>query len=368
MASVRVEQLLKRFGKTVAVDRVDLHVAEGELVTLLGPSGCGKSTILRCIAGLADPDGGQIYFGDRLMNDVPTARRRIGLLFQRLALFPHMRVAENVAFGLRMQGRPRDEIARRVQEGLELVRLPGYGDRYPRELSGGQQQRVALARTLVTDPDILLFDEPLSSLDLKLRDELKMEIRRVHQQTGKTTVYVTHDQGEAFAIADKVYVMHEGRVVQAGTPQELYVHPTSPFVAAFIGANNFVPATAASPAPTQDRPGQALVEALGTRLWASGTADVRPGDRLLLLARPEDIEVLPGEAARGPNTVPGRVTASLFAGASTALEVAVGPERLKVAVHGADRFTYIQSVGREVRLHLSRCTLIRQPAAAPAFR
>jgi ABC-type Fe3+/spermidine/putrescine transport system ATPase subunit len=368
VASVRVEQLLKRFGKTVAVDRVDLHVSEGELVTLLGPSGCGKSTILRCIAGLADPDEGQIYFGDRLMNDVPTARRRIGLLFQRLALFPHMRVADNVAFGLRMQGRPRDEVARRVQEGLELVRLPGYGDRYPRELSGGQQQRVALARTLVTDPDILLFDEPLSSLDLKLRDELKMEIRRLHQQTGKTTLYVTHDQGEAFAIADRVYVMHEGRVVQAGTPQELYVQPTSPFVAAFIGANNFVPATAvASSGATGERQGQALVEALGARLWASGIADVTPGDRLLLLARPEDIEVLPGPAAPStPNTVSGRITASMFAGASTALEIAVGGERLKVAVHGADRFTYIESVGREACLHLSRCTLIRQKEPARA--
>jgi ABC-type Fe3+/spermidine/putrescine transport system ATPase subunit len=363
VASVRVEQLIKRFGKTLAVDRVNLHVRDGELVTLLGPSGCGKSTILRCIAGLADPDGGQIYFGDRLVNDVPTARRKIGLLFQRLALFPHMRVADNVAFGLRMQRRPATEIARRVQEGLELVRLPGYEDRYPRELSGGQQQRVALARTLVTDPEILLFDEPLSSLDLKLREELKLEIRRLHQQTGKTTIYVTHDQGEAFAISDKVYVMHEGRVVQEGTPLELYVHPTSPFVASFIGANNFVSAVAAPPttAPA-GRAGQTAVEALGSRLWASGTDGVRPGDPLLLLIRPEDIEVLARQDATGHNVVSGCITASMFAGASTLLDVAVGPDRLKVAVHGAERFEYIESIGREVSLRLGRCTFIRQEA------
>jgi ABC-type Fe3+/spermidine/putrescine transport system ATPase subunit len=189
MASVRVENLTKAYGKVVAVDSVTLDIPEGQLVTLLGPSGCGKTTILRCIAGLADPDGGNIYFGDRVVNDVPTLQRRIGLLFQRLALFPHMRVFDNVAFGLRMQKRSRDEIGRRVKEALALVQLPGFECRYPRQLSGGQQQRVALARTLIIDPDILLFDEPLSGLDLKLREELKVEIRRLHRQTGKTTIY-----------------------------------------------------------------------------------------------------------------------------------------------------------------------------------
>jgi len=358
MASVRIENLTKTFGRIVAVASVTLNIPEGQLVTLLGPSGCGKTTILRCIAGLTDPEAGGIYFGDRLVNDLPTSQRRIGLLFQRLALFPHMRVSDNVAFGLRMQKRPKNEIERRVKEALALVQLPGFERRFPRELSGGQQQRVALARTLVTDPDILLFDEPLSSLDLKLREELKIEIRRLHRQTGKTTIYVTHDQGEAFAISDKVYVMHEGHVVQEGTPLELYVNPASPFVAAFIGANNFVPAVAAAPDPLQ--PGMMRVEALGYQVWASAEDGIHQGEKLLLLVRPEDITVLARlEPGTEQNTVPGRITVSTFAGASTYLEIAVGGETLKVSVHGSERFDYISSVGQAVHLRLNRCSVIR---------
>lgn len=358
MASVRVENLTKTFGKVVAVDAVTLEIPEGQLVTLLGPSGCGKTTILRCIAGLADPDGGNIYFGDRLVNDVPTSERRIGLLFQRLALFPHMRVFDNVAFGLRMQKRPKEEIARRVKEALALVQLPGFESRYPRQLSGGQQQRVALARTLVTDPDILLFDEPLSSLDLKLREELKVEIRHLHRQTGKTTIYVTHDQGEAFAISDKVYVIHEGRVVQEGTPLELYVNPASPFVASFIGANNFVPAVVAALDPS--RRGMMRVDALGSQVWATSEEGIREGEKLLLLIRPEDISILPRlDPGQQENTLAARITASTFTGASTSLEAAVEGQTLKVSVHGPERFDVINSVGREVCLRLNRCSVIR---------
>jgi ABC-type Fe3+/spermidine/putrescine transport system ATPase subunit len=358
MTAVRVEKLTKVFGKTVAVDSVSLDVADGQLATLLGPSGCGKSTMLRCIAGLTESDAGNIYFDDRLVNDVPTARRKIGFLFQRLALFPHMRVFDNVAFGLRMQRRPKDEVTRRVKEALALVQLPGFEDRYPRQLSGGQQQRVALARTIVTDPDILLFDEPLSSLDAKLRDELKTEIRRLHRQTGKTTIYVTHDQGEAFAIADKVYVMHDGRVEQEGTPLDLYANPGSPFVAAFIGTNNFIPAVAGSHDPAAG--GCIHVDALGRRFVATGADSIQEGDPVLLLVRPEDIIVLPtGEAGPGVNTVVGRITVSTFAGTSTHLEVIVGGQALKVAVYGSGRFDFLDSVGREVRLQLSRCAVIR---------
>lgn len=358
MAFVRVENLTKRFGRIVAVDSVNLNIQDGQLVTLLGPSGCGKSTILRCIAGLTDPDAGNVYFGDRLVNDVPTSRRRIGLLFQRLALFPHMRVYDNVAFGLRMQKRPKEEIERRVKEALALVQLQGFETRFPRELSGGQQQRVALARTLVTDPDILLFDEPLSSLDLKLREELKIEIRRLHRQTGKTTIYVTHDQGEAFAISDKVYVMHEGRVEQEGTPLELYVNPASSFVASFIGANNFIPAVVATPDPSQ--PGMMRIEALGRQFWATAEDGIRQGEKLLLLARPEDIAVLiQPDSAQQQTTVPGRISISTFAGASTYLEVAVAGHTLKVSVHGPERFDFIDSVGREIYLRVLRCTVLR---------
>jgi len=362
MASVKIEGLIKRFGKTVAVDAVSLQVADGALATLLGPSGCGKTTILRCIAGLAEPDAGGIYFGDRLVNDVPTSHRRIGLLFQRLALFPHMRVFDNVAFGLRMQKRSRAEIDERVRKALDLVRLPGFEQRYPRQLSGGQQQRVALARTIVTEPEILLFDEPLSSLDAKLREELKTEIRRLHLETGKTTIYVTHDQAEAFAISDKVYVMNEGRVEQEGTPLDLYVKPASPFVAAFIGANNFVPGTAAAPDPS--RPGALLVEALGCRIRAEGGAGLPVGSPLVLLIRPEDIAIR-GGGEPGPDeaVVRGRITGSTFAGAHTALEVEAAGHTVKVSVYGPERFALARSVGQVVRLGLTRSTVVGAGAA-----
>jgi ABC-type Fe3+/spermidine/putrescine transport system ATPase subunit len=357
MTAVRVENLTKAFGKTVAVDAVSLDIADGQLATLLGPSGCGKSTMLRCIAGLAEADAGSIYFDDRLVNDVPTTRRHIGFLFQRLALFPHMRVFDNVAFGLRMQRRPKDEITRRVTDALALVQLPGFADRYPRQLSGGQQQRVALARTIVTDPDILLFDEPLSSLDAKLRDELKTEIRRLHRQTGKTTIYVTHDQGEAFAIADKVYVMHDGRVEQEGTPLELYANPASQFVAAFIGTNNFIPAVAGPEDPVQGA--YRHVEALGCQFRATGATSIRQGDPVLLLVRPEDITVLETDGAGAEsNTVVGRITVSTFAGTSTHLEVLVAGQTVRVAVYGSGRFDVLGSVGRDVRLQLGRCAVI----------
>ncbi len=359
MTSVRIENLTKVFGKTVAVNGVSLNIPDGQLVTLLGSSGCGKSTTLRCIAGLIDPDGGAIYFDDRCINNVPTSKRRIGLLFQRLALFPHMRVFDNVAFGLRMQGRPKDEIDRRVKDALELVHLPGYESRYPRQLSGGQQQRVALARTVVTDPDILLFDEPLSSLDAKLRDELKIEIRRLHQQTGKTTIYVTHDQGEAFAISDKVYVMNEGRLEQEGTPLDLYVNPASPFVAGFIGSNNFVPAVVSG--TDANRPDEVKVDALGCSLWCTAEDGLHKGDRMLLLIRPEDIMILPRTDANQENCLSGQIIVSTFAGASTYLEVAAGGQSLRVSVYGAARFEFINSVGRDVHLQLRRCAAIRAP-------
>jgi len=366
MTSVRVENLTKVFGKTIAVDSVSFTIEDGNLVTLLGPSGCGKTTTLRCIAGLAEPNDGYIYFDDRLVNDVPVSKRNIGLLFQRLALFPHMKVFDNVAFGLRMQRRPKDEIKRRVTESLALVQMLGFEERYPRQLSGGQQQRVALARTMVTDPDILLFDEPLSSLDAKLRDELKNEIRRLHQQTGKTTIYVTHDQAEAFAISDKVYVMNNGALEQEGTPIELYLNPVSPFVASFIGANNFVEATVADVNPAE--PGKLIVEALGCRVEASAAEPLKVGETVTLLIRPEDIDAssaspeLVSDVKPSPiqeNTVTGEVKISTFSGSTTYLEVAVNGHILKVSVFGAARFALANSVGQAIRLRFNRCSVVR---------
>ncbi|WP_322802374.1 ABC transporter ATP-binding protein, partial [Thermoflexus sp.] len=241
MARVVVEGLTKRFGRVVAVQDFSLEVAEGELVSLLGPSGCGKTTVLRCIAGFERPDAGRILVDDRVLNDVPPERRGIGMVFQTYALFPHMTVAENIAFPLMIRGRPREEQDRVVQEMVALVHLEGMEDRYPYQLSGGQRQRVALARALAMRPKVLLLDEPLSALDAKIREELRGEIRRIQKTLGITTLYVTHDQEEALALSDRVVVMNMGRIEQVGTPVEIYNSPRTPFVAMFVGTMNLLP-------------------------------------------------------------------------------------------------------------------------------
>src|SRR5438094_1409291 len=238
MARVRLVNVTKHYGSVLAVDRVNLDVADGEFVTLLGPSGCGKTTTLRMIAGLIETSDGEIYFDDHEVSHIPPNRRNVGFVFQSHALFPHLSVFHNVAYGLSVRGDRRESIQTRVQEMLALVNLSGFEKRMPAQLSGGQQQRVALARVLATDPRVLLFDEPLSSLDRNLRDQLKHSIRELQQRSGKTAIFVTHDQSEAFAISDRIFVMHDGRVEQGGTQLELYLHPSTPFVAEFLGNNN----------------------------------------------------------------------------------------------------------------------------------
>ena len=239
MARVRLLEVTKRYGSTVAVDRVSADIAEGEFITLLGPSGCGKTTTLRMVAGLIDVTAGQIMFDDQIVNNVPTHKRNIGLAFQSHALFPHMTVAKNIAFGLEVRGgmskKARDE---RVAEMLDMMELGGFGERSPAQLSGGQQQRVALARMLATDPRVLLFDEPLSALDRNLRDTLKYSILALQRRTKKTAIYVTHDQSEAFAISDRIFVMNDGRIEQSGSQLDIYLRPESEFVANFVGDNN----------------------------------------------------------------------------------------------------------------------------------
>ena len=241
MPDIRIDNLTKRFGEVTAVNRLALDIAHGEFVTLLGPSGCGKTTTLRCLAGLEEPNEGELWFGDRcVFSDrkgvfISPGARGIGLVFQNYALWPHMTVFYNVAFGLRKKGLPKAEIRRRVTEILELLGLQGYEDRYPSELSGGQQQRVALARMIVTEPQILLFDEPLSNLDAKLRMTLRAELKHLHSQIGATTVYVTHDQVEALTLSTRIAVMNQGVLQQVGTPAEVYHHPENLFVAEFMG-------------------------------------------------------------------------------------------------------------------------------------
>src|SRR4029453_18787503 len=250
MATVRLASITKRYGQTVAVDNLDLEVANGELVTLLGPSGCGKTTTLRMIAGLIEPTDGRVYFDADDVTFVPPRKRNIGFVFQSPALFPHLSVADNVGFGLSVKGAKKAQIGDRVEEMLALVGLAGYGGRLPAQLSGGQQQRVALARVLATDPTVLLFDEPLSALDKNLRDTLKYSILDLQRRTGKTAIYVTHDQSEAFAISDRIVVMNSGRIEQIGSQTELYLEPRTQFVAEFIGANNALPGTVAAVGPS----------------------------------------------------------------------------------------------------------------------
>ena len=228
MSTVRLDRVSKHFGSTVAVDDFELDVADGEFVTLLGPSGCGKTTTLRMIAGLVEPSGGRILFDDQDVTWLPPRKRNIGFVFQTPALFPHLSVADNIAFGLSVKGAKKDAIAARVDEMLAMVGLIGYGARLPAQLSGGQQQRVALARVLATDPRVLLFDEPLSALDKNLRDTLKYSILDLQRRTGKTAIYVTHDQSEAFAISDRIVVMNSGRIEQIGTQTDIYLQPRDP--------------------------------------------------------------------------------------------------------------------------------------------
>src|ERR1044071_4806017 len=243
MISIRIQQLTKRFGAVTALQHLDLTIEPGELFFLLGPSGCGKTTLLRCLAGFYIPDEGRIFFGDDDVTRLAPHKRNTGMMFQSYALWPHMSVAENVAFGLEERKVPREEIKRRVREALESVRMETYAERRPNQLSGGQQQRVALARALVIRPRCLLLDEPLSNLDAKLRLEMRTEIRRVCKAFKVTTVYVTHDQKEALSISDRMAILDRGRVRQIGTPREVYRRPVDKTVANFIGETDFIAGT-----------------------------------------------------------------------------------------------------------------------------
>ncbi|HEX7969093.1 MAG TPA: ABC transporter ATP-binding protein [Stellaceae bacterium] len=290
MAVVELEHLTKRFGAQTAVDDVSLRVEHGLFACLLGPSGCGKTTALRLVAGFLAPDGGAIRVGDRVLSSaagvVPPERRNMSMIFQSYALWPHMSIAENVAYGLRLRRLPRAEIEGRVKSILAVTRLSALADRHPADISGGQQQRVALARALVVEPEILLLDEPLSNLDANLREEMRFEIRRLHDAYRYTTLYVTHDQAEAMTTADLIVVMNQGRIEQIGSPEEVYQRPRSEFVARFLGGTNILRGR---------RVGDRLVDCGGIVLRC-GEGEHGRGEEAVVSIRLHDVELLPDAA------------------------------------------------------------------------
>lgn len=286
--AVQLDGVLKRFGNSIALQKVSLKIQEGEFITLLGPSGCGKTTLLNLMAGFAEADNGEIFIDGQLVTETPPYQREIGIVFQNYALFPHMNVAKNVGYGLRMRGVAKAEIAERVEQALALVKLSGYGERKPRELSGGQQQRVALARALVIRPKVLLLDEPFSALDKNLRLSMQIELKDIQRKLGVTTVFVTHDQGEALSMSDRVVVMSAGHIRQIGTPDAIYRNPEDPFVASFVGDANILPGRYLS------RDDSACVELGDATLRLPATHVHGPvGSRLDVYARPENIRLVP---------------------------------------------------------------------------
>lgn len=283
---VSIRNLTKKFGPTWALTDVSLEIESRELFFLLGPSGCGKTTLLRLIAGFYQPDAGELLFGDKPMQGVPPHQRNTGMVFQNYALWPHMTVAQNVAYGLEVRSIPADEKAQRVNEALAIVQMEKYADRTPNQLSGGQQQRVALARALVIKPDVLLLDEPLSNLDAKLRLEMREEIRRIHAQTRITTIYVTHDQKEALSLAQRMAVLRDGRIEQLGTPRAVYRTPANRFVADFIGETNWLSAQVAAIAK-----GELTLDTEAGRFTAATDIPRQPGEKVWLGFRPEAVEI-----------------------------------------------------------------------------
>ncbi|MDQ0469515.1 ABC transporter ATP-binding protein [Labrys wisconsinensis] len=324
MSDVQLKRLTKAYGGSVAVNAVDLHIRQGEFFSLLGPSGCGKTTTLRMIAGFVRPSGGQILVGGEDITALPPEKRGIGIVFQNYAIFPHMSVAENIAFGLMLRKQPRETIRRKVADALRQVGLTGYDERFQRQLSGGEQQRVALARVLVTEPRILLLDEPLSALDKSLREDMKYWIKDLQRSLGITTVYVTHDQDEALTMSDRIGVMNRSVVVQVGTPQEIYESPQDLFVTTFIGHSNVFDVT------LKRRTGEGVVVDLaGTELPSAGGRDLPDGAAAKLVVRPENVLLFgPGEAADVPIRLPATVLGETYQGAIVRYRLDVGGQTL----------------------------------------
>ena len=350
--AIRIDNVSKVFehnvkGQVYAARDVSLDVAPGEFVTLLGPSGCGKTTTLRMIAGFGLPDAGRIHIGSEDVTTLPANRRNIGFVFQNYALFPHLSIFENVAYGLRVRDQSPGEIERAVSEVLALVGLSGYERQFPAQLSGGEQQRVALARAIVIRPRVLLFDEPLSNLDARLRIQMRQEIRDLQKRLSITTVYVTHDQEEAMAVSDRIAVMNKGSIVQVGTAEDLYYRPASEFVARFVGKVNLVPGTVADALANGMR-----IDVLGRRIGArEPPAGLAAGDPVHVVLRPEAIglDALDG-AAVAAGVPPATITGRTFLGEKLEYLVECGGQTLQIAQHSAGPNAAPLAVGQKVTL------------------
>lgn len=316
MGYLKLNNLTKKYGDFTAVSNINIDLEKGEMVALLGGSGCGKTTILRMIAGFIEPNEGTVEIDGNVMNKIPAYKRNVGIFFQNYALFPHMTVFDNVAFSLKLKKLPKDEIKKKVEDILELVKLVGLGERYPRELSGGQQQRVALARALVMEPNVLLLDEPLSNLDAQLRIEMQVEIKRIQRHLGLTTIIVTHDQEEAVSLADRIIIMNAGDIYQMGTPKYVFNHPASPFVADFMGFSNFVEGTVDSV------DSERISVKTSTGITVSSTDGeshrVEKGEKAIFTVRPENVIVLDKEE---PGCLKGKVMNVTYKGNMTRIDV-----------------------------------------------
>jgi len=351
LKNVKIENVSKQFGKVHGVKDLNLTIKTGEFFTFLGPSGCGKTTTLRMIAGFYYPTEGKIFFDDRDVTLLQPNKRNIGMVFQNYALFPHMTVDENIAFGLQVRKLSKQDIKQKVDRIRGLVHLAQYGNRKINELSGGQQQRVALARALVIEPDILLLDEPLSNLDAKLREETRVEIKRIQSELGVTTIYVTHDQMEAMSMSDRIMVMDNGYVQQIGTPQEIYNRPLNRFVADFIGETNLIEATiiALQDEEVQVKTKNGLV-LTGRKQHSSPTLTHMIGDNVFISIRPESVNQGPGE-----NTLTGTITFVEFTGISVNYIVDFIDFSLKVMI--INKNARLKNIGEEITLNIARESL-----------
>ena len=339
--AVRLEGLTKRFGEQKAVDNISLEIRDGEFFSLLGPSGCGKTTLLRMIAGFDTPDEGHIIIAGKDMTGVPPYRRPVNTVFQNYALFPHMSVEQNLAFGLRMKKMPRGEIEQRVKWALELINLPGYEKRRTDQMSGGQRQRIALARALVNEPEVLLLDEPLSALDLKLRQELRVDLMNLQERLGITFIFVTHDQEEALVMSDRIAVMNKGRVEQLGATEDIYELPQTAFVAKFIGDSNLIPATALEPRKVKTNLGEFVLDEEDA---------LSLGQEVLLSIRPEKIRLFRHKPDL-PNTFRAKVDDIIYTGSENQYILLVEGQRLMcdtlnqdIQEPGHEEFTYGEEV------------------------